>query len=362
MLTSFVPHLTTVTKCYAGVKLLWCPLKHSPARHWKIAPFTPRRVVTVYQISEQFGNTYKRAATGEMEANGSGRQAFFLVTRTFADYTISLQPQRSQMLLLWIILLCWRPAISHHSVLLIFRRSSAETVRASDISAVPSLNLQPNPCGAAKKITWSLYRKFVGATQKKKIKQATKSKTSRLASNAALGPSIRQKRRVFRYPTPSDTIRFGHWPNCSYRWRFDRRRGTRRWLCALYWSFLWRPPCRRVDRMCEIFQIGAQTLCWYGGRFCLWALSGINTVLFLVCVLCMCNFLNFVTILCNISVNYSPPKLGTRVRLIGGYEAFKETNFAHGFLFLILRCLCSNCLFINQLRYACVLKSFTAFS
>jgi len=29
------------------------------------------------------------------------------------------------------------------------------------------------------------------------------------------------------------------------------------------------------------------------------------------------------------------PKLGTRVRLIRGYEAFKETNFAHGFCFII---------------------------
>jgi hypothetical protein len=29
--------------------------------------------------------------------------------------------------------------------------------------------------------------------------------------------------------------------------------------------------------MCEMFQMGAHTLCWHGGRFCLWALSGINT-------------------------------------------------------------------------------------
>jgi len=46
------------------------------------------------------------------------------------------------------------------------------------------------------------------ATQKKKIKQATKSKTSRPASNALLGPSKRRKRRVCRdpalYGTPSD--------------------------------------------------------------------------------------------------------------------------------------------------------------
>jgi hypothetical protein len=67
--------------------------------------------------------------------------------------------------------------------------TSAEALRASDISAVRSLNLQPNPRGGTvKKITSSSYRNFGGATQKKKIKQATKSKTNRLASNALLGP------------------------------------------------------------------------------------------------------------------------------------------------------------------------------
>jgi hypothetical protein len=53
----------------------------------------------------------------------------------------------------------------------------------SDISPVPSLHLQPNTCGGtAKKISNSPYRKFVVATQKERIKQATKSKTNRLAS------------------------------------------------------------------------------------------------------------------------------------------------------------------------------------
>jgi len=49
--------------------------------------------------------------------------------------------------------------------------TSAEALRASDISAVQSLNLQPNPRGGTvKKITSSSYRNFVGATQKKEIK------------------------------------------------------------------------------------------------------------------------------------------------------------------------------------------------
>jgi len=75
---------------------------------------------------------------------------------------------------------------------------------------VPSLDLQPNTCGGkAKKITSSPYRKSVGATQKKKIKEGTKSKTNQLASNALLGPSKGWKRRVCRDPnlsnTPSDS-------------------------------------------------------------------------------------------------------------------------------------------------------------
>ena len=71
---------------------------------------------------------------------------------------------------------------------------------------MPSLNLKPNPRGAtAKKITSSPYKKFVEAAKKKKIKQATKSKTSRPALNALLGPSERRKRRVCRDPAPSDT-------------------------------------------------------------------------------------------------------------------------------------------------------------
>jgi len=71
---------------------------------------------------------------------------------------------------------------------------------------VPSLKLKPNPRGGtAKKITSSHYKKFVEATQKKKIKQATKSKTNRPGSNALLGPSKRRSRRVCRDPAPSDT-------------------------------------------------------------------------------------------------------------------------------------------------------------
>jgi len=61
--------------------------------------------------------------------------------------------------------------------------TSAATLRASDISPVPCLNLQLNKLGeTAKKITTSNYRKFVAPTRERKIKQATKTKTIRLAS------------------------------------------------------------------------------------------------------------------------------------------------------------------------------------
>jgi hypothetical protein len=71
--------------------------------------------------------------------------------------------------------------------------TSAEALRSSDIDPVPSLNLKPNSRGgAAKEITISPYKTFVEANQKTKIKQATKSKTSRLASNVLLGPSKRR--------------------------------------------------------------------------------------------------------------------------------------------------------------------------
>ena len=81
--------------------------------------------------------------------------------------------------------------------------TSAEALRASDISAVPNLNLQPNSrCGTVNKIMSSSYRNFVRATQKKKMKQVTKSKTNGLASNALLGPSKRRKTVVSRGSIP----------------------------------------------------------------------------------------------------------------------------------------------------------------
>jgi len=136
----------------------------------------------------------------------SGRQAFFLVTRTSSDHLISLYPQTTQMLLMWAILLWWRLAINHHSVMLIFRRSLLLMLSKHQMSALCQAWTEAKSlCAAAKKIKGTPYKNFVETTQNIKIKQKTKSETKLLASNALLGPSKRRKRRVRRDPPPSDT-------------------------------------------------------------------------------------------------------------------------------------------------------------
>jgi hypothetical protein len=99
--------------------------------------------------------------------------------------------------------------------------TSAEALRSSDISLVTSPNLKPNPRGGAakKKNKEFTLQKFVEATQKKKIKQTTKSKTSRLVSNVLLGPSERRKKKGLPDPTPSDTPSDSDsdLASCSYR-------------------------------------------------------------------------------------------------------------------------------------------------
>ena len=72
--------------------------------------------------------------------------------------------------------------------------TTAEALRASDISAVSNINQQPNSCGGTvKKITSSSYSILLGQLRKN-IKQVTKCETIWLASNAFIGPSKRRKR------------------------------------------------------------------------------------------------------------------------------------------------------------------------
>ena len=213
--------------------------------------------------------------------------------------------------------------------------TSAEALRPSDIRPVPSLNLQPNTRGGTeKKISNSPYRKFVQATQEKKIKQSTKSKTIRLASNVLLGPSRRQKRgfagiqirptlhkiRTLTQLFLSLTI---PWKKrnktlivCSVlvvclnttmekSQHNVRNIADRRTHCALVW---------RKILFVSLFR----------DKYC-FALSLYPLHLY---------FFYSLTILISVQIIHLP-KLGTRVRLIRGYEAFKETNFTRVFLFQI---------------------------
>jgi len=173
---------------------------------------------------------------------------------------------------------------------------------------VPSLNLQPNiRGGTAKKITSSLYRKFVGATQKKKIKETTKSKTNRLASNTLLGLSERRKRRFCRNRTPADTLSDSD-TDLAVLFDDDSTEEEQDADCVC---------C--TGRFSEDHK-GYDVRNISGGRthfVPVWrkslfvSLSGINTVSFLVCILCIhiFFFLNSVTILCAFCLNYSPPQI-----------------------------------------------------
>jgi len=163
----------------------------------------PGRVITVYQTGELFGNAYKRAATGETAANGFRATGLFPCDKNiFRPYDFPLSSEDKDA-----------APVNHHALVKTSDQpsfssdnfspfTSVEALRSPEISPVPSLNSRGE---AGKKITSSSYKIFVEATQKKKIKQATKSKTSRPASNALLGPSKRRKRRVSRDPASSDT-------------------------------------------------------------------------------------------------------------------------------------------------------------
>ena len=151
------------------------------------------RVVTLCHIGEQFSNTYKRAATGEIAANYFRATGLFPCDKNIfrpQDFLLASEDTDAAPVN--------HPALVNASDQPSFSSvyfsplTSADALRASDISAVPNLHLQPNTRGGtAKKISNSSYRKFVGATQKRNITQATKSKTNRLTSNALLGPSKR---------------------------------------------------------------------------------------------------------------------------------------------------------------------------
>ena len=126
----------------------------------------PEQVVNIYQIGELFGNAYKRAATGEIAANGFRATALFPCDKNiFRPYDFPLSSEDKDA----------APVI--HPALI--KTTSAEALRYQPCA-------KPEP--KAKSLWWNSkenneYKKFVEAIQKKKIKTATKSQNSRL-----LGP------------------------------------------------------------------------------------------------------------------------------------------------------------------------------
>jgi len=165
------------------------------------------QVVSFCQIGEQFDNAYMRAATGEIAARVFEATGLFPCDKNiFSPHNFPLASEDTNATPLKHLALVKTSDQPSRNSANFLPFVSAEALQASDISPVSSLILQPNtPGGTANKITSSPYRKFVGANQKKKIKQATKSKTNLLASNAFLGPSKRWKRWVCFDPTLPDT-------------------------------------------------------------------------------------------------------------------------------------------------------------
>jgi len=99
----------------------------------------PGRVVTVYQIGELFGNAYKRATTGEIAANGfRATDLFPCDMNIFRPYEFPLSSEDKDAAPVN------HPALIKISDQPLFRSAnfspftSAEALRASDISPVPS--------------------------------------------------------------------------------------------------------------------------------------------------------------------------------------------------------------------------------
>jgi len=127
-----------------------------------MAPFTPGRVVTVYQIAEMFGNAYKRASTGEISANGFRATGLFPFDENiFSRYDFPLSSEDKDAAPVnhpAFVKTSDQPSFSSANF---SPYTSAEALRSSDSSAVPSLNLKPNPRGGtAKKITSSPNKKI----------------------------------------------------------------------------------------------------------------------------------------------------------------------------------------------------------
>ena len=110
------------------------------------------RGVTAYQIGEQFGNAYKRAATGEIASNGFRAKGLFpcdkIIFRTHDFPLASEDTDAAPVNHLVSVKTSDQPSFSS---VYFSPFTFAEALRASDISPVPSLNLQPNSRGGIAK-------------------------------------------------------------------------------------------------------------------------------------------------------------------------------------------------------------------
>jgi len=165
------------------------------------------------------------------------------------------------MLLQWTILLWWISAITHHSVWLIFCHSLLLRLSEHQTLALCQAWTYSQILMMEQKIKWvQLTENFMGQLRKRKSNRPLNPKPIGLCRMLFLVLQKGRREGFAKIQIHLNSIRSGHWSKCSFRWRFHGRRGTGRWLCVVYWSFLWRPKWRRVDTMCKTFQVGAHTL------------------------------------------------------------------------------------------------------
>jgi len=142
---------------------------------------------------------------------------------------------------------------------------SVEVLRASDISPVPSLNLKPKSCSPYKKSCWG--------NSKTEDQKGHKIQNRKIASKVLLGRSKRRNRSVCRDPTPSDIpsdseIKLAV-PLADDVTEEDEE-GDANCLCCIVPVVSLKTSLERwLDMMCEMLQMGAHALCWYGGKLCL---------------------------------------------------------------------------------------------
>jgi hypothetical protein len=164
------------------------------------------RSVTDYQIGKLFGK-YKQASTGATADNGCRTTGLFLcdinIFRPHDFPLVSRNVDTAPVNHPALVKTSNQPLFSYSSS---SPFTSADALRSSDISPMPSLNsIQILVVEQHRKLWVQLNKKYFEVNQKKKIKQVTKSKTWLLASNSLLVPSERRKRRVYRDPTRPDT-------------------------------------------------------------------------------------------------------------------------------------------------------------